>query len=104
MKKIVNGKSYNTATATEVCDIGNGLSESDFGWHSSSVYVTKKGAFFLAGEGGPMSRWARQHSDSRVAGSGIEVLSRGEALKLAEFFQAPTDVIEEFFGDVIEEG
>ena len=102
MKKIVNGKSYNTETATEICDIGNGLRKGDFKWDDSALYVTKKGAFFLAGEGGPSSRWARQHSNMWIEGSGIATLSKGEALSLAEE-HAPTDVIEEFFGDMIEE-
>ena len=102
MKKIVNGKSYNTSNATEVCDIGNGLRKGDFKWDDSALYVTKKGAYFLAGEGGPASRWAREYSNMRIGGRGIKPLSIGEALSLAEE-HAPADVIEEFFGDMIEE-
>jgi hypothetical protein len=102
VKKIVNGKSYNTSTATEVCDIGNGLRKGDFKWDDSALYVTKKGAYFLAGEGGPASRWAREYSNMRIGGRGIKPLSIGEALSLAEE-HAPADVIEEFFGDMIEE-
>lgn len=103
MKKIVNGKSYNTSTATEVCDIGNGLRKGDFKWDDSALYVTKKGAYFLAGEGGPSSRWAQEYSNMRIGGRGIRPLSKREALSLAEE-HAPIDVIEEFFGDMIEEG
>ena len=103
MKKIVNGKSYNTETATEVCDIGNGLSTSDFRWDNSTLYFTKKGQFFIAGFGGASSRWARKHSNMRIEGSGIKPITKAEALSLAEE-HAPTGVIEEFFGDMIEEG
>ena len=58
MKQIINGKTYNTETATELGHYWNGLSDSDFRHISESLYRTKNGRYFLAGEGGPMTRYS----------------------------------------------
>lgn len=52
MKKIINGKMYNTETATELGDFWNGLSTSDFRNLSETLYRKKNGEFFLYGQGG----------------------------------------------------
>ena len=80
MKKIINGKRYDTETATEI-----GLGESmcgytDFNWFTERLYRTKAGQFFLAGEGGPMSRWSRSiDQNSWSSGSGIVLMTASEA-------------------------
>jgi hypothetical protein len=57
MKRVCNGLIYNTKTADEVCYILSGLSRFDHAWHSTRLYCTPKGRFFLAGRGGPRSLW-----------------------------------------------
>ena len=56
MKKIINGKLYNTETATY---IGNDSFEnpSNFHYYDEDLYQKKNGEFFLAGEGGPLSKY-----------------------------------------------
>lgn len=106
MKRIIDGKTYNTETATHVCETSNGLPHSDFRSEYSDLYVTKKGAYFLAGSGGPSSRFAREVEDGRSGGSGIIPLTKSEALDCVERecrTDEDTDLIQEFFGDIIED-
>ena len=58
MKKVIEGKVYNTETAEELHDWSNHYPCSDFKACSESLYRTKKGAFFIAGSGGPLSSYA----------------------------------------------
>jgi hypothetical protein len=79
-RAIVNGKIYNTATATEVCDLEcNATGRGDFHWHDTTLYRTKKGAFFVAGRGGPMSMWAESVNNGRIGGAGVRPVSEQEA-------------------------
>lgn len=51
MKQIINGKMYNTETATEIATRSNGCT----GWEylEETLYRKKNGEFFLCGSGGP---------------------------------------------------
>ena len=104
MKRIIDGKTYNTETATKVCDTGNDLSIG-FGHEDSALYITKKCAFFIAGNGGPMSRFARAESqDTWSGGSGIIPLDRGEAFEEAMRCAGDwPEKIEKYFSDMIED-
>lgn len=96
MRRSIEGKIYDTATATEICDISRGYG-GDFDQVSAELYVTRKGAFFIAGWGGAMTRFATSTSDGngRQGDDGIIPLPEREALAYAEEF-APHKV-EEFF-------
>ena len=84
MKKIINGKMFNTETAEKLGSWDNGFSGRDFQCCSESLYRTKKGVYFLAGEGGPMSKYAEPTGNSISSGSGIEVIIEEEARQWAE--------------------
>lgn len=84
MKRVIDGKVYNTETATKLCEWENGCSRSDFDYEEWELYITRKGTFFLAGSGGARSRWSRSNGDMSVGGSGITPLSPEEALRYAE--------------------
>ena len=58
MKKIIAGKLYNTETASWIGSTYNPVSKLDFKWFEEDLYRTKKGAWFLAGKGGPLSHYA----------------------------------------------
>ena len=49
MKRIIDGKTYNTETAEKICDTGNDEYATDFRYENSALYITKKGAYFIAG-------------------------------------------------------
>lgn len=98
MKKVIDGKVYNTETATRIAGDNSSYYPGDFQYEDTDLYKTKKGAFFLAGEGGPMSRWAEPlGNNGRTGGSGIEPLSLEEARAWCEANDVDADVIAEHF-------
>ena len=86
MRRIIDGKVYDTKRAEELCNISpDGFSRNDLGWEDTHLYVTEKDTFFLAGKGGPLTRWTilEGHSVHR-SGKGMIVLGRDEARRLVE--------------------
>lgn len=57
MMKIIDGKKYDTETATFVADHCHS-NPSDFRHYSEDLYRKRTGEYFLYGEGGPSSRYA----------------------------------------------
>ncbi len=93
---------YNTETAEEIANWGNGLGCGDFRHCDETLFKTKKGQFFLSGEGGPMSKWSRPCGNMTSDGDGIELLSISDALAWCEDKDIDTDTVEIHFN--IEEG
>lgn len=62
MKKVINGKVYNTETAEEVASYSFSNSN-DFRYIREKLYRTKKGNWFLYGEGGPMTKGGYTRQD-----------------------------------------
>lgn len=85
MKKIINGKMYDTDTATLVADYSNNLSYRDFGWLVENLYQKRTGEFFLYGEGGGLTKYAHHFANgSRCEGSRIIPLTLAEAKEWVE--------------------
>lgn len=96
MKKIINGVRYDTDVAV-VIGTGTitGLAPGDFSWWRATLYVTPKaGRYFLAGEGGSMTRFFKS------GGADLQPMTREEALAWAEGHLS-TATIERFFADSI---
>lgn len=108
MRKIANGKRYDTETATligETSNIGRGAdSAGDFNYWSAGLYRSPRGAhYFLAGEGGPMSRFGQSvGQNSWGGGRDIIPMSKEEAFEWAQENLTP-DEVEAAFGDMVEE-
>jgi len=104
MRKIINGKRYNTATATNVCDVSpSGYFSNDFRWEDTYLYRTSRGNWFLAGKGGPLTRWAQKSGDTgRCSGSGIIPIDADEARSLLEQ-HGLSGQVEEYFGETLED-
>lgn len=103
MKQIINGKMYNTETATALAYHRTALSLSDFRYLEERLYVTRKGTYFFYGEGGPATRYAHHCSDGGWdGGSKIIVVTKEEAMEWAEEHVDAED-LEDIFGE-IEEG
>ena len=97
MKLIINGKIYNTDTATR---IGNRQhsNQGDFHYEDTDLYRTPKGAFFVQGTGGAYSRWSQPcGSNGMSGGSGIQALTTAEALAWCEDAGIDADVITQYF-------
>jgi hypothetical protein len=106
MKKVIDGRIYDTKTATRICTLPcDTYNRNDFGWHNTTLYRSPKGAYFLAGEGGPMSMWAEslEGGRSRIEGSGMRVIDEVEARICAEEADLSPSEMEDA-GFEIEEG
>lgn len=97
MKKIIEGKVYNTETAEEIGSFWNGLGGNDFRNLNESLYKTKKGAWFLYGQGGAMTRWSESNGNTTWGSSGIMVLSEESARRWCETHDIDAETIERHF-------
>ena len=89
MKKVFQGKRYDTDTAEFLTDLPSTADRGDFAWHDTSVYRTKNAGYFLAGRGHASSMWATCDGNTRGSGEGIKPIAEGEARKHLE--QCDTD-------------
>jgi hypothetical protein len=103
MKKVIDGKVYNTETAKEVHSWENHFFRNDFHHCEEALYRTKKGAWFLCGSGGAMSKYSQPcGSNSWTGGDGMEVLTEAEALEWLQNRGADPDDIQRYFPNVEE--
>lgn len=63
MKKIIEGLTYNTETATELGRYSR-RARWDSNYINEGLFRTKKGRYFLAGEGGAMTHYCRRDGDN----------------------------------------
>ena len=68
MRAIINGKKYDTSTAEYIASASYSGSRSDFQWWEEDLYRKRTGEFFVSGEGGPMTRYARAIGPHRRTG------------------------------------
>ena len=102
MKKIINGKLYNTDTADMLGEYWNGLPCGDFNKVDEALYRTKKGAYFIAGSGGALTHYARRCGDnSQCGGEGLRAVTEQEAREWMEVHCTADEYIEAF-GDTQE--
>jgi hypothetical protein len=103
MIQIIDGKRYNTETATEVDDYSNGLGRNDFRCVEETLYLTKKGAWFIRYWGGAMTEYAEScGGNARCGGSGIKPITAEEAYEWLEAHANP-ELVEAHFADRIQE-
>lgn len=102
MKKIIAGRLYDTETATKIADYHSSYPYNDFGYYEESLYRKKTGEFFLYGEGGPASKYAKSVGQNEWRGSEkIIPISYENAQKWAEE-KLDADEYEKIFGPVEE--
>lgn len=102
MKKIINGKKYDTETAQELGTWENTADASDFNWTAETLYQKRTGEFFIFGEGGPASRYAvAEGTNWWSGGKKILPLSWEAAREWAEE-HLDADAYEGIFGEVTE--
>jgi hypothetical protein len=101
MKKIINGKMYNTETATEIGENWNGYSPNDFKFIEEKLYLKQTGEFFIAGKGGPKTRYAVDCGGSTSGSSKIFPISIQDAMSWVET-HCEVETYEKIFGEVHE--
>jgi len=85
MKKVIEGKLYNTETAKFLGSWNNGYYANDLPYCYEALYYTKSGAYFLFGTGGPMSKYSVTRGDNSWSGSDqINAMSPTAAREWAE--------------------
>jgi hypothetical protein len=84
MKKVINRKKYDTETATPIGQYHNDRAINDFRYYWEQLYQKTTGEYFLYGEGGPMSKYARSTGDGYDGGEKIIPLTREKAREWAE--------------------
>lgn len=103
MKKIINGKVYDTQTAQRLGWWENMVDSGNFGYCSEELYRKKTGEYFLFGEGGPMTKYAKFFGPSSWGwGERIMPLTYQQAMAWAEE-HLDGDKYEEIFGEVVED-
>lgn len=102
MKKVINGKLYNTQTA-KLLGEDSYSNPSDFNYWIESLFQKRTGEFFLYGEGGPMSRYAQTTSQNEWSGGEqIQPLTVENARQWAEQHLS-ADEYESIFGEITED-
>ncbi|MCV3769086.1 hypothetical protein [Rhizobium sp. TRM95796] len=95
--QVVDGLRYNTETAIEICTYYSTADVGDFTYECTTLFQTKKGRFFIAGHGGPRSRWSRSLGNNTIAsGEGLRPISAEEARRFAEQ-NADPDTVTKYF-------
>lgn len=94
--KIIEGRRYSTLTATEVCNFRTSNGKGDHRHEDTSLYLSPRGRFFLAGYGGPRSRWSRSVNGGYTGGKGLIPVTVADARSFAEQ-HACAETVAEFF-------
>lgn len=103
MKKIINGKVYDTTTARFVGDWTADCGRRDFHWYGERLFQKRTGEYFLYGEGGPMSPYSRAVDTNSWTGSeDIKPLTVEEARLWAEKHLS-ADNYQTEFGEIVED-
>lgn len=101
MRKIINGKKYDTETATIVCTTDNGRPRTDFQFCMETLYLKKTGEYFLQGEGGAASKYAELHCGYNTSGERLIPFTLEDAKAFVEEHGSVEDY-EMLFGEVEE--
>jgi len=85
MKKVINGKVYDTETAKRVGEYEPNPYRSDFNWFCETLYQKKTGEFFLHGDGNANSKYSRSCGQNEWCGDEkIIPMAYDQAQKWAE--------------------
>lgn len=101
MKKIINGKKYDTETAALICEHDNGRIRTDFYFYKEWLYKKKTGEFFIYKEGNAASCVAEMQNGFSVGGRRINPISEAEAMDFVEKY-GTTEDYENLWGEVEE--
>ena len=102
MKKIINGKKYDSETAREIgyirINAGNNLYEIE-----ETLFLKRNGEFFLLGEGGAGTKYAKEVGQNSWCGGYNIIPLSYEKAKVWTEENLSADVYESIFG-VVDEG
>jgi len=103
MRKVVQGKRYDTETAELVADYSYGYGN-DFRHFEEELYKTKNGNWFKVGSGGPMSQYCESANGNTWGISDVFIpMSDEEAFNWLQTHDIDADIIEKHFADTIQD-
>lgn len=102
MRKIINNKVYDTATATWIGLADNGHEYNDLAYSGETLYRKRTGEYFLHGEGGPMTSYAVSTGNNWRGSERITPISYAAARQWAEEHLS-AETYEAEFGAVTED-
>ena len=102
MLKIIHKKRYDSDTATSLAHWSNGLGGNDFNHVRETLCLTKRGAYFLYGRGGPASQYRERSGNMWCGGSDIKPLTEEEAYQWCEK-HGQNELIVTLFPDSVED-
>lgn len=100
MKKIINGKKYDTETARAICEHTHAY-PSDWYYVHEVLYLKKTGEYFIHGEGGACSAYHESNGKSQWGAEKIVPISESKAQEFVEEYGS-VELYEELFGEVEE--
>jgi hypothetical protein len=103
MKRIIDGKRYDTETAEKLHEWDNGIYGGDFKQHDEALYKTEKGAYFVHGTSGPMGPYSQNLGNGAKGGG--EILSPMTEKEAFEWLTSHggEEVAEKYFPNMIED-
>ena len=102
MRIISNKKVYGTEKAQEITNVRHST-RNNISWYEEILYRAKNGAWFLKGEGGPLSHYAVDLGDGNKEGScKLMPMSVSATIEWLEK-HAKYSIIEELFFDHLED-
>lgn len=103
MRKIIDGKVYDTETAKFLAEFESNFAVNDFNWYMENLYIKKTGEYFLYGKGNGLTSYKKSMSGGGwTSGEKIIPLSEEEAQKWAEE-NIESKEYEEIFGEITED-
>lgn len=101
MKKIINGRKYDTDTAKEIDSYSNDRPRTDFRYFCETLYQKHTKEFFLYGHGGPMSKYAEHCGQGWTGGESIIPMTLEDAKEWVEN-HSTVEIYESLFGEISE--
>jgi hypothetical protein len=102
MKQVINGKLYDTESAEQLAKYAPVKDRQDFNFLKEVLYKTEKGSYFIHGQGGPKTKYAKKKGSTTSGSSEIRPLTDEEALSWCEDKQLDGEVVASEFSDLIE--
>ena len=99
MKKIIDGRKYDTETAVALATYSDGKGWRDFSHFEETLYRKKTGEFFLHGSGGPMTKYSRSRGQNEWSGGDEIIPLKFEAARKWAEEHMDVEEYEEIFGE-----
>ena len=95
MRKVIKGRTYNTETSKKIGSWDNGI-YGDFRSCEEDLYKNTKGAYFLVGSGGPLSKYSVSQGNNTSGSAELIPMAAEEAQGWAEERLSGEEVEAEF--------